>query len=124
MDWPQVNWPLALLIYLGLLAMFGVIVYCSYLPMRFMTVPGDRKFYFRWFLILWSLSFLIGFVLPTLTLFGVLPNWSITDPGFTAPTFTALVFMVFFSCVFQRMKASPSAATSGLNPAVSKKKSG
>jgi hypothetical protein len=107
MNWQQLNWPVALLIYLGLFVMFGVIVYCSYFPIRFMKVPADRKFYFRWLLVLWSLSFLIGFVLPTLTLFGVLPNWSITDPANYAPLIMALVFMVFFPWIFRRMKASP-----------------
>jgi len=43
MTWQQANWPLALLIYLGLLAMFAVIVYCTYLPIRFMASPLVRR---------------------------------------------------------------------------------
>jgi hypothetical protein len=107
MSWQQMNWPLALLISLCLLGMFAVIVYCTYLPIRLMQVPADRKFHFRWLLALWSLTFLIGFVLPTLALFSVLPNWSITDPATTAPTLMALVFMVYLPWVFRRMRASP-----------------
>jgi hypothetical protein len=112
MTWQQVNWPLALLIYLGLLALFAVIVYCTYLPIRLMQVPAARKLYFRWLLVLWSVSFLVGFVLPTCTLFRILSNWSITDPAMTALPLMALVFMVYFPWMFQRMRASPSESAS------------
>jgi hypothetical protein len=107
MNWQQINWPLALLIYGGLLAAFGVGLFCSYLPMRSMKVPADRTSYFRWLLVIWSLTFLVGFVLPTLTLFGILPNWSITDPATTTPLLMAVVFMFYFPWIFRRMKASP-----------------
>jgi len=106
MNWQQVNWPLALFIYLGLLGMFGVIVYCTYFPIRFMRRQEDRKFYFHWLIALWSLVFLVSFVLPTLALFGIVP-WSITDPAITTPLLMALVFMVFFPRIFQRMRGSP-----------------
>jgi hypothetical protein len=106
MNGHQVNWPLALLIYLGLLGMFGLIVFCTYFPIWSMKEPATRRFYFRWLLVLWAATFVVGFVLPTCTLFGVLPNWSITDPATTAPLLMALVFMVFLPQMFRRIRAS------------------
>ena len=106
MNWQQMDWPLALLIYGGLLAALAVGVYCSCLPMKSME-PAVRKLYFRWLLVLWSATFVVGFVLPTLTLLGVLRNWAITDPATTTPLLSALVFMFYFPWIFRQKMGSP-----------------
>jgi hypothetical protein len=50
---------------------------------------------------------IVGFVLPACMLFGILPNSSIAEPVITALTLMALVFLVYFPWMFQRLKASP-----------------
>jgi hypothetical protein len=50
MNWQHMNWPLALLIDLGLLAMFVVELYWTYLPIKYMKEPADSRFHFRWLL--------------------------------------------------------------------------
>jgi hypothetical protein len=117
MNGPQVSWPLALWTYLGLLALFAVIVYCTYLPIRLVQGPAARKLYVRWLLVLWPLTILVGSLLPTLAVVGALPNRSMTDPAMTAPTVVALVFMAYFPWIFLRGRASPNAAAPGSGPA-------
>jgi hypothetical protein len=106
MNWQQMNWSLPLLISLGLLAIFVAMVYCTYLPVRYMKEPAVRKFHFRWLLALWSLWFVIGFVLPTLSLFGVLPSWLIADPAIILPACAAWIFLRYFPWLFDWKRTS------------------
>jgi hypothetical protein len=104
MDWLQTNWPMALLMYLGMLALFSMIVSLTYFPITFVKKPADRRFYFQWLLVLWVISFLGGFVAPTLTLFGVIPNRSLVDPPFTGSALIGLAFFGFLPWVMYRMR--------------------
>jgi MFS family permease len=115
MNWQQFNWPLALLIYGGLLLMFGAAVVCSYLPIKRMTEPEERRFHVRWLTAIWSFGFVIGFVLPTLGLFGVLPNWSILDPAATTAFLIGLIFMVYMPNVVQTIFEHRKSDISGRN---------